>query len=215
MNPRLLAPLILLASTVPLVRSEIVFSGYLALDGEIKVILAETETGRKSPPLGVGGTFAGHTVAEFDAEKETVAVTRDVEARVLPLKQAQAKPFTEADRVAVAQRAAQRAQLIARMKAQSAQMRERYKQQAEQRRADTAFLKRESRADAVALPGKVDLQQAKDVYRAGTLKQLREEQRQLEFLRERPSAGWSHDAQVKQAETRIAEAERKLREMEK
>lgn len=215
MNSRLLAAVILLVGTGTPVRAEIVFSGYLALDGEIKVILADSETGQKSPPLSVGGTFAGRTVTAFDAEKETVAVTRGEEARILPLKQSQAKPFTEADRVAAAHRAALREEFTARRKAQSAQMRARLKQEAEQRRADMAFLKREGRADSVSLPGKVDLQQAKDVYRAGTLKQLREAQRQLEFLRERPNASWSHEAEIKQAQTRIAEAERKLREMEK
>jgi hypothetical protein len=211
MNPRLFAALILLVGAAPLVRAEIVFAGYLALDGEIKVILADTEAGRKSAPLGVGGTFAGRTVTGFNAEKETVAVTHDEEARVLPLQQAQTKPFTEADRAAIAQRAAKLAELKAQSAAYSAASRAKSPTPGAalraQHKADTAAQRQHAQVDAAKYPGRVDMQQAVAAYR----KALTEQLRRAKFDLEQTSDG----ARRVQAQARIADAERKLAELER
>lgn len=211
MNRRLFPTLILLAGAATLARGEIGFAGYLMLDGEVKVILADSETGRKSPPLGVGGTFAGHTVTGFDAEKEAVTVTHGDEARALPLKQAEAKPFTEADRVAAAQRAARLAELKAQSAAYSAASRAKRPSSGEalraQYKADLAAERQHARTDAVKYPGRTDMQQAVAAYRAALTAQLRRAKSDLEQT--------SDAARAAQARAQIAEAERKLAELER
>jgi hypothetical protein len=212
-----LVPILLAGAVLP-VRAEIVFSGYLTLDGDTKVILADGETGRKSELLGVGGTFAGHTVAGFDAKRETVAVvTQGAEARVLSLKQAEVRPFTEVDRAAAAQRATRLAELKRESEAHRAASktaaRGRGSELRAQAKADAAVQRQNARMDAEKYPGRADMQQAVASYRASLTEQLR----RAKFNLEQVGSGQTQSQQARraQAQAQIADAARKLAELER
>lgn len=71
-------------------RGKIEFAGYLAVEAETKVMLADTTTGRTSDWLGVGGNFGGYTVRRLAVAEEVVWLEKDGQMAPLALKQPQA-----------------------------------------------------------------------------------------------------------------------------
>jgi hypothetical protein len=74
-------------------RAEVEFAGYIVRIGDLRFMLADRPAGEVSRWLGVGQTFAGHTVIEFDWKAETLVVEKLGERVRLPLKPGRAEGY--------------------------------------------------------------------------------------------------------------------------
>lgn len=63
------------------------FSAYIQTDGGVKFALTDLESGEKSGWMGLGGTFSGQVVKEFDAMTEVLVVERAGVTQRLTLKE--------------------------------------------------------------------------------------------------------------------------------
>lgn len=81
--PRLALAFALLTTAV---HAELEFSGYLRSGESPRFVLTDKATGRTSDFLSLGNSFAGVTLAEFNAAEETLTVKRGAEVLRLRLK---------------------------------------------------------------------------------------------------------------------------------
>lgn len=77
---------LLLLGISPLIRAELVFSGYVAVGETTRFVITEAGSGRTSGWLPIGGRFDGWSIDAFDAGAETLRVSRDGRVQSLPLK---------------------------------------------------------------------------------------------------------------------------------
>lgn len=90
MPPRSRSTLVLaliVAALSAAARADVEFAGYIVRIGDLRFMLADRPDGRVSRWLGVGETFAGHTVIEFDWKAETLVVEKNgerVRLRLMP-----------------------------------------------------------------------------------------------------------------------------------
>lgn len=81
-----IATLALLAGLVWPAHAAVEFAGYLRMGEEMKFLLTDPATDKKSDWLARGGSFDGYTVVDFDAKKEVLLVEKAGTAAALPLK---------------------------------------------------------------------------------------------------------------------------------
>ena len=83
----MIAALALLAGLVLPAHAAVEFAGYLQMGKEMKFLLTDPATGKRSDWLARGGRFDGYTVINFDAKKELLIVEKAGTDTALSLKQ--------------------------------------------------------------------------------------------------------------------------------